>query len=500
MGPKLLPANRKDNSKPSNYNDSPVTFSVYDVGQLQIIANARDYGICKGNIRLKQKDGTWSSNGQCNHYVDKRVSEFCDKHRRQQGSAGSNKRQPVKKMQQLKAEVLPVFVPPKKASSNRFINRTTVINNNSRTLPQSQQKLKEGTMTAVSFSKNASIVSSGLENTFPMRMKKQPVLTERETNPYKTCSIVQRFMNKRKAKDVCNSHSVSTKLTVAENMTSKRPRPTVKNSGGDWLKEAERSGKNKGKSSIGTSLSEYTKVGGTTKRTINTGGGGFDGSVLVPGPSKIFASKIPLSAVRVASSTAIPSSNELQEKVLQQQAELAQKLQNNQISGNNNKSDSWTNPETDINRKSKNSITNRSNQDNSFLSAFAGIDQEKVRNAKSRFANEIEAEEYAKSRRKVEELEKLEASKEKNAKNKSKEDGKRLIKYWICKNCEQTYKLRPQGCYSANHEVLTKMDIKKETTKEEKRTKLHNKRSEDGGLQLGSGLEWSQGTSNRFIQ
>ncbi|KAL3919964.1 MAG: hypothetical protein SGARI_007065, partial [Bacillariaceae sp.] len=47
MGPKLLPCNRKD-GKSDKYQDNPVSFSVYESGQLQIVATARDYGTCNG--------------------------------------------------------------------------------------------------------------------------------------------------------------------------------------------------------------------------------------------------------------------------------------------------------------------------------------------------------------------------------------------------------------------------------------------------------------------
>ena len=88
------------------------------------------------------------------------------------------------------------------------------------------------------------------------------------------------------------------------------------------------------------------------------------------------------------------------------------------------------------------------------------IDLDKVRNAKRRFATEVEAEEYAKSRQKVLELEKMESSK----------DAKR------------------------------KKGVKKSTllTKTEKRIKLHHASTEDGGLRLGAGLEWSRNLKDHY--
>jgi hypothetical protein len=41
------------------------------------------------------------------------------------------------------------------------------------------------------------------------------------------------------------------------------------------------------------------------------------------------------------------------------------------------------------------------------------------------------------------------------------------------------------------HKVKKKRTIKEATTKEESRDRMNKKRVEDGGLHLGSGLEWS---------
>ena len=64
--------------------DTTVSFSVANPRQLLPVAQARDYGVCKGTVSTKRSDGKWISNGgQCKHFVDVRVSQYCEKHRAQ---------------------------------------------------------------------------------------------------------------------------------------------------------------------------------------------------------------------------------------------------------------------------------------------------------------------------------------------------------------------------------------------------------------------------------
>ena len=129
------------------------------------------------------------------------------------------------------------------------------------------------------------------------------------------------------------------------------------------------------------------------------------------------------------------------------------------------------------------------------------IDEEKIRNAKSKFADEIEADEYAKRRRNVIELEKMEDSQQSKKKKKDGENN-RMTKTWFCKNCRQNYTIKPRSCIAAQHNVRTLFEVKEVATKDEQRNKLHKKRIEDGGLILGSGIDWKINGSrvgyNRF--
>lgn len=120
------------------------------------------------------------------------------------------------------------------------------------------------------------------------------------------------------------------------------------------------------------------------------------------------------------------------------------------------------------------------------------IDAEKVRNARSKFADEVEADEYAKQRRKVDELEKAEASHDSRNKKKDSEE-KRLTRTWFCKTCGKNYFKNPTACKRVGHEVNHKVHIRDDVTKEVRRTELNKKSIEDGGLLLGQGIAWTFG-------
>jgi hypothetical protein len=133
----------------------------------------------------------------------------------------------------------------------------------------------------------------------------------------------------------------------------------------------------------------------------------------------------------------------------------------------------------------------------SLFGKVGSMDMCKVMNQKSRFADEAEAEEYAKSRRIVLDLERREEQKKLIEEKKKKASGASLKessieKEWVCATCKRTTKTRPAICLRANHSVSLKRDVKTSATVIEKRLKLDEKSVEEGGLKLGAGLEWDR--------
>ena len=114
--------------------------------------------------------------------------------------------------------------------------------------------------------------------------------------------------------------------------------------------------------------------------------------------------------------------------------------------------------------------------------------------------DEADAEEYARSRRAVTELEKQERQKEarKNKENSASNNknnrngGGAIQREWFCQDCKKCFSNNPLRCVRARHRVKVERKLIKAKTQEEKRSALSNAKTEDGGLKLGSGIEWDQ--------
>jgi hypothetical protein len=230
----------------------------------------------------------------------------------------------------------------------------------------------------------------------------------------------------------------------------------------------------------------------TKKRPItNTrGGGGFDGSVIVPKPSRIFAAApTQIRTCRVATSAAVDEVPV--DQILSQQSELAKRLKEGKpsLSALQAQKTKVKNPY----QKATTTTTTTKTLEESLFGPMLQVDTNKVLQAKSRFAHEADAEEYAKSRQAVLALEELETKQEFTQKKKGGVDKqKKCVKEWTCEACGSRSFTKPNHCVRAGHTVKLRRSIQKEVTKEESRTKLNAKSVEDGGLSLGSGLEWSR--------
>jgi hypothetical protein len=129
----------------------------------------------------------------------------------------------------------------------------------------------------------------------------------------------------------------------------------------------------------------------------------------------------------------------------------------------------------------------------SLFGKFSSVDTQEMVNAKSRFEDEAKAEEYAKSRRVVSELERQEELKMKSNKHQPDETSVHAIqKEYHCVTCKKTTKFFPNLCKRANHKISQKRSIKKTDTVQERRLKLDEQSTEAGGLKLGTGLEWDR--------
>jgi hypothetical protein len=233
---------------------------------------------------------------------------------------------------------------------------------------------------------------------------------------------------------------------------------------------------------------------------------GFNGTVSVPKASGLFAGgpAVQSSAYARADARFQPKQRDEAKKqmIAQQQKEVAAKLREQTQRSEGSSNAKGITKSGGGRAQPKAAADSRQAQRDSLFGSgpMNDADKERITNKKSRFSNEADAEEYAKSRRIVSELENEESKKEFKASKSNKLQGKgngtgtagSIKTEYFCQTCKQ--RLQLLGCYNAGH---LKVDRTIHAAKSigEKRLTLSAKHADDGGLKLGSGLEWSR---NRF--
>ena len=451
--PSLLPL--KEDSR-----DTAVSLSVADHRQLIPMAQARDYGACKGTVRGKRADGQWVSNGgQCKHFVDVRVSQYCDKHRKQTNVKNGpvNKGKSLSFIQQQRMEHgSKAFVPnapmAKCVMTMQMPGAGLVVTHK----PVKAQSSIEAELEE--FSK-----TSGRFVNVPMHLKMQapqPLPTSRST-------LFQGVASNRRplahAKTAAQSRS-----TLASQPCSRLGSQPIHD---DWLNP------------LGSQSKDKTSLTGR-KRAVNKDTDGFDGSVAVPKPSKLFRGKALPQRSRNAASNERALNESKIDSIRQQQRLLAERQkENTQLQGEN------------LARRKLGGRQTKASSDeaikDSLFGQFSVMSTEQLLNARSQFADEADAEAYAKSRRVVTDLERREEQKINANKTKATKESA-IQKEWVCATCKRTSKAMPNLCIRAKHKVTFTREVKKSDTVQERRLKLDAKSAEDGGLKLGAGLEWGR--------
>ncbi len=134
---------------------------------------------------------------------------------------------------------------------------------------------------------------------------------------------------------------------------------------------------------------------------------------------------------------------------------------------------------------------------------------ELVASARSRFASAVDAREYARARGAVQALEDREQSsrggKRKDANEKGKGGGPVVATSaivtsgWSCLSCGKITPFKPASCIRYGHDVRQRRELKEEGRRSaigslgSRKDQLdrHGREDEEGGLTLGSGLQWS---------
>jgi minichromosome maintenance protein 10 len=488
--PKLIPPRDNNNSSykgSSSRGETTVSFSVHDNRQFLLVANARDYGICKATVRLKQADGTWTATGNCKKYIDKRKCEYCDAHRKQaNNNAGSktttssSNNQGGTFVQRMRNEFGQTNVPS--------ANKNLVVREGSSTSVSSTSRFFNPSTA------NSKASLGGLGPKVPMQMKRTVPVGVRQSN---TQSLTLANVNANVRNQKVGGNPLFQRQ-LDPKLKPKKQLGIVGASAGttdDWLTKGT-----KRRTPLVAAATVANAQTNKKQRSVNTNGERFNGSVPVPKPSHLFSSRAPSLMARAA--TATLENTPPVENILQRQSEVARCLKEQTVVASNRllkntPTNHYSSTSSTTLSRGKATAPVKNTLEESLLGSMGKMDYEKIRNAKSKFANEADAEEYAKSRRVVVELEKLEASKE----AKKKKDGKsneenRFTKEWICVTCDAKFSTKPARCITGNHQVKLHRTLLKSTSKTDKRTEMHEKNVEDGGLSLGAGLEWSKW--NRF--
>ena len=480
--PSLLPP--KEGSR-----DTSVAFSVADQRKLVAVARARDYGVCKGTVSTKRADGQWTSNaGQCKNHVDVRVSQYCEKHRKQQNVKNGPMKQGLSFMQQqrlgqqakppsnkLSAKtpgVMTMHTPagvvvthnPRAAGTLSLEAQLDAFENGPRPLKAPLHMKKQ--VNPVPPLNNARLVPGGMGTT-----GRQMTTPTNSRQPLQHAQTVSKHMSK----------TVATKQPLHASNTRVRTQPVTD----DWLSNPRGRLTNEKNKSV------------QKKRTIYRDTGGFDGSVVVPKPNKLFRAKAPLSHRQAASVAQLKGLDETKvDSVLQRQRLVAEGTKMGASLATNASSSKMSKPNAKRPRRIEGPLADDALKE-SLFGKLRDIDVEKVLNAKSEFAEEADAEAYAKSRRLVADLERREEQKNLIEANKKKASGvstkdSAIQKEWICATCNKSTKIMPKLCIRAKHKVTYKRDVKASATATEKRLQLDEKDVQDGGLKLGAGLEWDR--------
>lgn len=453
LAPNMVPP--KDGSS-----DRSISFSVNDKRQLVLVANARDYGTCKGTVKGRQVQGKWVPNaqgGSCKNYVDTRVSQYCQTHRKQ-------------------AHVKSGKVDKNKGTT--FVKKLKMEGNTSQVSQQPSRR--------VSAELQSQLATSGI---MTMDMPSGPVITHIPQNGMNEAAAGKPRLRAPLHMKKSNAHKPPPSLSSSTNQLTGRKRQPLQQSNSvarDWLNAKK---------------STTQKHPPTKRRAVNLDGGHFSGSVAIPKPSKLFQSAGTRPAARAAPVARQSLTDNQRSSIMENQKLVAEKLREGSNRGSLQAiTQSRRGASSSISGSRFSSSSTRSDQASLEKSLFGGlgkVDTEKIMAAKSRFASEADAEAYARRRQVVTDLERREERKNSIEESKKKAAGlsgkeSQIKKEWFCKTCNRKFLAKPKGCIRAKHQVKFEREVKARDSVAEKRLELGTKSVEEGGIVLGAGLEWDR--------
>jgi hypothetical protein len=485
INPRLIPP------KPNGNDRTSITFSVSDASDVRSVADARDFGICKALTRAKNEVGQWVANDKpCQNYVDKRLGEYCAHHRKQRTAAD----QPTAASKSTSNLHL--------VRENASMARTTqggVCNKENTTSLHAQWKANRMTNdTSRLYLPVQDQSRHAIVNALPRQIASKTNPSNSLLNPRKIATKKAHEMRQsmQTASLRSLSHSTNANQRSLGSVGSGRANLTAHS-----LLPLAAHGNTGSSLGLGQLL-ETPKpreiTGLKRKRVVNTDFTGFEGSVPVPAPSSLFhRQKNPGLVGGLVSYRKQPLTKCFKSvtTVREQQQKVALQLGAGKVTSDPRR----TQQQPLLGTKNSRDLKTRKQEQkdghapsSSLDELFGPIDdtfRNQILSAESRFANEAYAEEYARSRRVVSELEEEEA---KLAKKGADKQAWPIVKEWYCAECNKSFQYEPAVCIRQEHRVKMDRKIRDVQSIEEQRVAMTEKKVEDGGLVLGSGLEWSQ--------
>mmetsp|Transcript_24826 Transcript_24826/g.51953 ORF Transcript_24826/g.51953 Transcript_24826/m.51953 type:complete len:832 (-) Transcript_24826:141-2636(-) len=548
LGPSLMPPRGGNDNDKHNAGATSVTLSVNDPRQILAIGKAADCGRCKGTVRMRVKNdygGSSWDDVRCRTLVDLRLGGgYCHTHRRQglsssgngnggtaSNGSGSNKNANMTFMQRQRMQSLP---------QNTSMNGGHGVRPNARNQAPGQASsshLAIGGRTTASSSLSEALSRSGLFELAPptslQPASKAQLLKRAPLHMKKAPSSASTVSNPNASKATHNPYLKDKPGYRSQGsvMSTKRKEP------GDILGKAlERKRMRMGNSQTDkTSTSKRTSTIGRNHRpckVFNTEG--YDGAVQVPKPNKVLFQRHGTTATPATPS---PEGNRLTvdsaRAILEKQRSMAGLFRQERggvvadagkrkLNGLDKDSLARSKRKILVNGKVKSLPTAQKSRPTSFVqinkatdfaSAFGStaggdcsssqpFDREAIFNAKSKFASEANAQEYARARAVVQELEAKESKKEGNGgSSKKKNDESKaanapaiVTSGWTCRTCRKTTPFKPVSCIRSRHDVRQRRELKGgvgSLGSRKERLDRHGRDSMEGGLTLGSGVEWS---------
>ncbi|GAX20045.1 minichromosome maintenance protein 10 [Fistulifera solaris] len=460
--PRLAPS--KSNS--SDRKDTSISFSASNEREIQLVGDAQDFGICKAMVRGKNENGQWTDNAKrCKTYVDTRECLYCKVHRQQNNVVDKSSGNKLDKLRQEVRENL---------SQSKLLGH------------RPGDHLQRPTNPAQSMLRSAAQPSVGSS----VRAYQPYETRQQSTNPLLNDCVAKPAVRHGAGPAAIsrNLHQSSTKVTPTTSqlpcrgiVSKKRPSvPTT--SKPNFLSQI----------SGGRSNGNKRKLG-----SVNTDTDHFDGQVAVP-KSKQF---VPIDRERASAYQAkhqrpvLEVGSKSETDIRMRQRQLAE-----QRKGDIKNLPLRPTPQNRLLSQKNGPEAIQKAKGSDIFGSVSKDEMARVMAAKSRFADEADAEEYARARQAVSELEKEELKalrKDKNKQNKTNQRQSSIKTEYFCVQCKRNYVKVPRSCHLMEHKIRIDRKILGTQTTAEKRMMLSTKSVEDGGMVLAQGIDWDSRFSYR---